>query len=324
MAGAATAPELLRASWREGPCANRLQLFLATTASRVFILPGGRGELALVHNPGRQSAKRPAANGMPPVLREWSESGFNFFRAPAEEIVLRPADSFFVLVNAFPIVHDHFLLVSTEKLPQVVHSGTDRFLANVLDFFVKGGFVNSWIALFNSFGAFASVNHLHVQIMPHPLDGPDHLLRLETARLALRQAFSWGGLMVPNEPGFRCIVLELSGLDFLGNFAAALHRILAILADQDIAHNWVTLRSDALFRIAILPRSLKQAACPGASLEPGGLELLGMLVVYDQGTFEGLGEAEYDCLRASVELTQPRFENLLVKHVVPALDVPPG
>jgi hypothetical protein len=271
----------LLAAWTGGPLAGRLQAFVRAARRREAAL-GGAATLVLVHNELRKSAKRKAEPGHDHVLQPWhGEAAFNFSKVPQDEVVLAPAElpELRLLVNLFPIAEAHCLLASTGPVPQCFTSAASlAFLRAALALYLRdgvGALPRRWVLFFSSFGANASVNNLHAQLIPHPFadDGHDddheehasqgrerRQLYLEAVPLRCAHRRPWGrvlgldeaaaadgarealaaGLLPP--PSLRAVVFDLDCAAGLRDMCADLHALLYWLARADVSHNFCTLR----------------------------------------------------------------------------------
>jgi hypothetical protein len=290
----------LLAAWASGPLAGRLQAFVRAAARREAALCGA-ATLVLVHNELRKSAKRQAEPGHEHVLQPWrGGAAFHFGKVPPDEVVLAPAElpELRVLVNLFPVAEAHCLLASTGPVPQCFTSAaSEAFLRAALALFLRdgvGALPRRWVLFFSSFGANASVNNLHAQLIPHPFaedgHGDDHhghasqgrerrRLYLEAVPLRCAHRRPWGRVLELDEaaaadgarealaagrpappPSLRVVVFDLDSAAGLRDMCGDLHALLDWLARADISHNFCTLRR-------------------GLGLDPGGDSTLRIAVI---------------------------------------------
>lgn len=114
-------------------------------------------DLVFIANPGR--FQKPPATLQHSVLMPFNPTGFNFGRVRPEEMI-GTFQGKTLMVNAFPILRHHFLMVSSphEPLHQAVE-GSDLTAAFAL--LLRLG--DDAKMGYNSTGAFSSINHRHYQ-----------------------------------------------------------------------------------------------------------------------------------------------------------------
>ena len=104
-------------------------------------------------------------------------SAFNFSKVHADEVLFAVADErYSVIVNMYPLARRHVLLCSTEVRPQQLIKDDVGAIAALLS--ASPG-LSAW---YNSWGASASVNHMHVHIVDDALPALRRPLRLAAAR----------------------------------------------------------------------------------------------------------------------------------------------
>ncbi|GBG26419.1 GDP-D-glucose phosphorylase 1 [Hondaea fermentalgiana] len=271
--------------------------------------------IKVVFNPKRKTEKRKASPDHVLVRGPWVESAFNFFKVPDTEVVLQN-ETVRVVFNVFPICDHHFLVHSQRPLAQnFADADSLPFLIFSLQMAMELR-PDRWLLGFNSFGSFASVNHLHTHIMPHPIQG-NGLSVLEAAAVTPFAEYEWGTVLAPSRAGpkhtIECIVFELSEDDEqLESFAEALRLFLGALAQENIAHNFLSLDVPGRpLRIVIFPRAKVSFPKEDARVVPGGFEIFGMPIVFDHDFFESFSSQDYMDLRRGCEMDRTQLEDLL-------------
>ena len=217
------------------------------------------------------------------VSPEIDPTRFNFTKIHPEErlhtIELAGSQYHFV-VNKYPALPRHLLLVSDELRPQVL---THQDLQTIHEFInhQPSTIDHAFLAFFNSWSAAATVNHLHFQIFegPAPIQG----LSLES----VGQSYAAPTYRVPAHPAAN-IVFDAASVDAVWE---EVHRLIS--ANQP--HNLLFSPTHTY----LFPRN-PDPMQKGKEIydeEPGGIEYAGIFIAYDRPTFEGL--------------TLPRIEELL-------------
>jgi len=165
----------LMASWER--CSVRGLFNYDVTKYRTKMLPGSHGFL-LQLNEGRITKKRQTEFLVDKVLQEFDESKFNFTKAFMQEVLFQfdtnaskktevDIDAItgkspdLVIINVSPIEYGHILLV-----PRVLDRLTQIIVPSAMSLALEFSFAvgSPYFRLnYNSFGAYASVNHLHFQ-----------------------------------------------------------------------------------------------------------------------------------------------------------------
>ncbi len=158
---------------------------------------GVRFVVRQVSNLARKAAQRSAASARP----QGTGSVSNAFPIEPELLVARVSDTHVALLNKFPVIPHHLLLVTRRYVPQ-------EALLDLADFEALAACMRGHDALgFYNGGAQAGASqpHKHLQLVPLPL-GPDHAVPMaalfssaprapgvaSVSRLPFRHAFSWG------------------------------------------------------------------------------------------------------------------------------------
>ncbi|XP_078055934.1 GDP-D-glucose phosphorylase 1 [Mustelus asterias] len=226
----------LRSAWEERMTAGCFRYRLPSSGLPSRRLPGPRRFVAQL-NPQRATERR-RPQEIRSLRQPFEPAGFNFTRIPAREVLFRlrregeAEASALLVINVSPLEWGHVLLLPepARGLPQLL---TRESLLRALELL----FLSSEPALrlgFNSLGAAASVNHLHLHAYYL-----GHRLELESApsRPLLAQA---GGRYLPvhrlSQPPGRGLLLYTDGSD-LPRAALTLHALGGLLLRRSLAHN---------------------------------------------------------------------------------------
>jgi len=267
----------------------------------------------VVWNEGRKGKRKPEVEvheDRPSVKNEWNGEAFNFNRVQESEVIWPGGKMCRIIVNKFPIKKGHFLLHCLKPNPQFFESEESRkTLVEVLKIF--NSLDGKWLLLFNSFGALASVNHLHWHILPI-----ENNLHSEWDDFKAWQTFSWGILLLPaGEDSLRCFVFQLNSLQYIDEFSDAIFHLLKFLTTNDIAHNVFNIAGgEGELRIGVLPRKRRIVAEKNADILPGGFEMLGFIVVFSQNAFEGFDSSMHQQLKDISQLENIQDLEFLLKR----------
>lgn len=280
---------MLQAGWRDRVDRGLFRYNLGDLQTR--ILPGPHRFVAQL-NPLRATQRRQPQEILS-IRQEFSSELFNFNKVKPEEVVLElvkdsESSRVVVLVNVSPLEFGHCLLVPDPSrcLPQVltrsaVQAGMESVLLSGDPAFRVG---------FNSLGAFASVNHLHLH--SYYLD---HELNIESTP---------GQPLVP-ERGFHSLqgfpqgFLFYAEPDRVEDVAGAVCQLTDFLVENNTAHNVFMTRGcppyhgdqesrqrrDGL-RVAVWPRLMCLGAKEDSAFNIALCELAGHLPFRTQRDYE--------------------------------------
>uniref|UniRef100_UPI00398F2AF2 GDP-D-glucose phosphorylase 1 n=1 Tax=Pristiophorus japonicus TaxID=55135 RepID=UPI00398F2AF2 len=312
----------LRSAWEERRDCFRYSLPQARPPSRV--LPGPSRLLAQL-NPQRATERRRPQ----PILglrQPFDPRGFHFGRIGAREILfaLRPGqeEEALLVINVSPLEFGHVLLLPepARGLPQVLSRASVLRGLELMFLSSDPGFRVG----FNSLGALASVNHLHLHGYYLP-----HRLRVEWAATEPLTPDRGGGRaghpvhLMSGHPT-RGLVLYTDGTD-IPQTAAALHRLADFLLDRSLAHNLFLTRGCPLggrqedtgsrdgVRLILWPRRSVFGVKEPAAFNVALCELAGHLPVNNPEDYSSLTEEKaLEIIRKYLlpeeELSQLRLE----------------
>jgi len=240
----------------------------------------GKWGIAKGYSPARSAAKRMSTiDGVkegksPQVVSTWNPKEFNFTKAAPEEC-FASLEGEPVLINVSPLMEGHCIVVPRIKecLPQVL---TKEALLLGLRW-AQLSKRSDFRVLFNSLGAYASVNHLH-------LHGG-----------YFGAIFPTGSLPLSKDLNTEAPFLDwfVRGMTCFEDVHEAF-RFIELLQKRNIAHNLIITPNGETF---IFARRIQGRACslPGITPVHGGVrmavvECMGYLVCHDEGTFKHLTE----------------------------------
>ncbi|AWP08678.1 putative GDP-D-glucose phosphorylase 1 [Scophthalmus maximus] len=240
----------VQAGWTDRMARGLFRYNLGDLQTR--ILPGSRGYVAQLNI--QRGAEKRKPQEILSIKQEFNAAQFNFNEINPEEIIFEMLNDtegdtaspgsgrrqqpsrMVVLVNVSPLEFGHCLFVPDPSrcLPQVltqftIHAGIESVLLSSDTGFRVG---------FNSLGAFASVNHLH-------LHGyyMDHELKIESVR---------GKPLVPEKGFYRLLDFPVGFLFYteseeVEEVARAICEVTDFLVDGNIAHNLFLTRGCSPF-----------------------------------------------------------------------------
>ncbi len=348
----------LEQAWRSSesrPITERLAEFLlGTSCTEVAVDSAIKQDVTLlvIENPRRLLNKRPPCKVSSQttsggdaafcVDQPFDDSRFNFFRVDASEEVSMCSKSsqgkewcFRILFNIAPVSSEHFLLVSKCRVGQsfgeLQQPMCFEFLEDILSWFVNEGLGESgnFLLFFSTFGALASVNHLHWQILRRPAMSANQRLMLESLPLEEFKSYTWGELKrssVTAKPSdtnklrhdecLHYVVFQLEDAALVNEYASAVGEFLATLTARNVAHNVCSLHhtenTAALLSLAVVPRRGNDISANFTRYVPGVLEILGIFVVQDALVGDDqIGVRDWETLVEHLTLDKARFQLLL-------------
>lgn len=294
-------------------------------------LPGSHGFL-LQLNEGRITKKRPTEFRVDKVVQEFDEKKFNFTKAHMQEVLFLfdtkassdlaiVGDAFagrspdLVMINVCPIEYGHILLVPRvlDRLAQLVNPSA---MALALQFASAVG--NPYFRVnFNSFGAFASINHLHFQGYFLMAPFPCELVPTMPIADAL---FDSDYVRVSELIGYpvRGWVFEMSATfdHSLEPMAEAVGRVCMKLQEMDVPYNMVIVDCGA--RVILWPQCFLQKLANGeipqelleTQIYPAVSEIAGHVIVKRAKDFEEFDQEKVWKLLSEASLPADRFAAL--------------
>ena len=304
--------------------------FIGTRIARM----GGKHSLLKAIHLGRTGNKRKTKYEEAPqrgvvTVQTFDCELFNFTKVARKEYITDD-----ILINVSPLAFGHFLFCPglNDMRPQTLEKSS---LAQALR--LAGNFSRSDFKLFfNSLGGWASVNHMHFHgvflsgYCTAERDwrgdfreiGQDCCL-FEDGRFPIEHSKVYHKRSTRSEshvfsldyilPGLR---IENSQSDHLLNDA---WKVIDYLLLRDIPHN--VLITDGGRCIYIVPRQVQKVVMLPFSQDNGGIhvasaELFGVVICFDESTFNGLDEANYaDVLRRHVAV-----DAALIQKIIGILD----
>ncbi|XP_053691889.1 GDP-D-glucose phosphorylase 1 [Sabethes cyaneus] len=214
---------------------------------------------------------------------------FNFNKVDSRELMLEftvgnvgtPLVS--ILINNSPLTRNHVLIVPDRRrnLPQVLTedglTAAVQLLLNLQD--------RDYRVVYNSPGALASVNHLHLHLLH-----VKHKLYVEDACLT---ELGNGLYRMDNQPAKAyCSVFDALAGTTVSEFTRQVHRLIRLLIAHDFAHNFMLTWDGGRgkLRALVYPRLV---ACENKQVAPFNVaasELSGFVPLGVESTFEQLDE----------------------------------
>lgn len=300
-----------------------------TSYPRKFI-PGVVKFVALL-NEGRVKKKRKSEFRADKVVQSFDARKFNFEKVVLQEVLfefqLSETDDAphlegegivsnspnLVMLNVNPIETGHILLVPRvlDRLPQII---IPKALFLGLRFASAVG--NSYFRLnYNSFGAFASVNHLHFQgyflMAPYPIErAPTHeLKRLNLTSVLISELRSYP---------VRGWVFEMTSSfdESVKGMVQALSIVCARLQDENIPFNMVI--SDCGARVIVCPQQFGEKMAKDlipqdmkeTEVIPAVSEIAGHFITKHKSDYETLTQKRIFALLAEASLSVEQFSEL--------------
>ncbi|XVF33955.1 hypothetical protein REPUB_Repub18cG0015800 [Reevesia pubescens] len=275
------------------------------TACETKVIPGEYGFIAQL-NEGRHLKKRPTEFRVDKVLQAFDGNKFNFTKVGQEEVLFRfePSDD----GEVSPIEYGHVLLIPRilECLPQRIDH--ESFL---LALYMAAEAGNPYFRLgYNSLGAFATINHLHVQAyylaVPFPIE------KAPTKKLTTLN----GGVIISELLKYPVRGLVFEGGNTLQNLSDNVSDACISLQDNNIPYN--VLISDCGNRIFLLPQCYAEKQALGeVSLElldtqvnPAVWEISGHMVLKRRKDYDEASDENAWRLLAEVSLSDERFREV--------------
>ncbi|XP_077173965.1 GDP-D-glucose phosphorylase 1 [Paroedura picta] len=278
----------LRRGWEDRLARGLFRYRLGELRTRV--LPGPARLVAQL-NPRRGTDRR-APQAVRSVRQGFDAAQFNFTQIrPAEVLFALGARGVLVAINVSPLEFGHVLLLPEPalRLPQEL---TAEALLAGLEALLLSGHPGFRVG-FNSLGAFASVNHLHLHAYYLAWElrvesVPARPLRPEAGLYLLQDGVPAPALLFYSDGGRQ-----------LGQLARRVCRLTGYLARRGIAHNLFATRGAAPdgppdgrpgVRVLLWPRRACFGARPEAAFHVALCELAGHLPLTAARDFEALSE----------------------------------
>lgn len=234
--------------------------------------------------------KRRAPQTIQSIRPTFNPDDFNFNKIDAREVLAEiTVDELPVslLINSSPLTRMHTLICPQRaaNLPQILTAEAVRFAAQLLHSFGKPG----WRIGYNSPGAWASVNHLHLHLLHRPERMYVDTLALKHLRGPLYQ--------LDGDRPVDAFAFRLQNMTNLSRLGADVMRLVSFLCDRDIPHNlFFTLGNNddggELLRIVVFPKAQTSAAKEFSSFNIAFCELSGYVPLGSAVLYAALTEAE--------------------------------
>lgn len=298
------------------------------TACSTKAIPGAYGFIAQL-NEGRGSKKRPTEFRVDQVVQTFDDSKFNFKKAYMKEVLFQfnanavgetaieeeavvTKDPHLVLINVSPIEYGHVLLVPNvlKELPQLVTPETMllalQFAASIDNPYFRVGY--------NSFGAYATINHLHFQgyylMAPYPVE------RAPTEAVnCLASRFSGVRISRLSEYPVRGLVFEKTGS--LEQMSHVLGRACIKLQKMNVPHN--LLISDCGARVFLWPqcyaekqaRNMVPEEILATNVNPAAFEIAGHMILKARKDYEEITQKQAWKMLAEASLSEDKFRDVI-------------
>ncbi|KAF5749992.1 GDP-L-galactose phosphorylase 1-like [Tripterygium wilfordii] len=305
------------------------------TACDSKIISGKYGFIAQL-NEGRHLKKRPTEFRVDQVLQPFDDSKFNFTKVGQEEVLFRfersndreshfypcmpvTADSSspnVVAINVSPIEYGHVLLIP--RVSECLHQRIDHesFLLaltmarEAADPFFRLGY--------NSFGAFATINHLHFQAYYLAVRFPVEKAPTQIITRMAGQGQQDRGVIVSNLLDYpvRGLVFEGEGENTTRDLSNAVASSCISLQNNNIPFN--VLISDCGNRIFLFPQCYSEKQALGevnqeildTHVNPAVWEISGHIVLKQKKNYDDASEAYAWRLLAEASLSETRFREV--------------
>lgn len=301
------------------------------TATSTRRVPGSHGFL-LQLNEGRLTKKRTTEFKLPDVVMDFDESKFNFTKVNMEEVLFQFDTNIahgiqieenattgrspnLVLINVSPIEYGHMLLIPRvlDRLPQLVNE-ENIYLALQFTAAVN----NPYFRLnYNSFGAFATINHMHYQgyfaMAPFPAE------KAPTVTIE-RSVFDSNYVRVSKMTNFPVLgwVFEMVAAfgASLRPMSEAIGTICAKLQEMEVPHNLMV--TDCGSRILMWPQCYQKKLVHGqvpqkyldTGVNPAASEIAGHMIFKRQIDYETYTQGELWKFLSLCSLSDDRFDEL--------------
>lgn len=272
------------------PAAKQAFSNLEQVQTRVLSSSG----LALQHNPARiisTTAKvAPAQTTARPcfLCRE---------NRPVEQISFDAGDGFELLLNPYPILREHFCVVSREHRPQIFQDCYEKMLQ------IAGQLEPGYMIFYNGPRSGASApDHLHMQIGRS--EGIPLLDKLRENEPPAKDE------PITIQPfGFPVIVIKGSDPTKLWDFISGM---TIYDGDYEPRMNVLSFNRDGQVITAVIPRSKHRPDCYYAQegkilVSPGGIDMFGLVITPRKEDFESLTERQVLDIYRQVTPQQPKI-----------------
>lgn len=261
------------------------------------------GLFDLRYIPGRGAKRKEGRSAPTTVLAPFDASAFNFTSIPAEsgERMMRlalPDGTMDLIVNINPFEDGHFIAVpgQSEARPQYLTS-RDLLLALELSHLSR---TPRFKLIYNSRGAYASVNHSHFQGFSYTGVGGEERMPIE--RAALKTVAKVSDVTVATVVGYPAEAVVFFSPD-MKKLALSAAGYVKILQERNIPHNLLITKD----RIYVMPRAFqKDYSATVDDYYIAAIELAGEVVLHTEDAYRGV--TERDIIKAITEISLPGDE----------------
>ncbi len=282
---------ILQEQLQEWPAANEAFQNLEKVETRVLSSSG----LALQHNPAR--IKSTTAKIKPAEVASRSCFLCEDCR-PKEQRSIPLDDKFYLLVNPYPILRDHFCVVSREHRPQEFRDCYQEMLS------IASSLEPDYMIFYNGPRSGASApDHLHMQIG-------------RSNGIPLVDKLRWNDPPQTDEPvtiqpfGFPVIVIKGNDPEKLWNYV---NGMTVYDGEYEPRMNVLSFNREGQVITAIIPRSKHRPDCYYADemgkimVSPGAVDMFGLVITPRKEDFESLTEKQVLDIYRQVTPQQPKI-----------------
>lgn len=266
--------------------------------------PGAK--LTRMYNPGRAAKRGSQVTKMDSVKERYDESKFQFNKAREEEVIVDVTLDGVrcdVLVNTNPFMRGHILITPERERGhnQYFRGETAKVMLEML----RTADRKSFKIAYNSVGAFASINHLHIQAMEYQGLGGKMPVEREERELLFEES----GVLVSTLPGWlvRTLVLESADKKSLND---QLLRLIRTLHTTNTPFNIMGTYDGGIYTIYVYPRKFQSSKLYGTGV--AYMELSGEMALVDSDKdFRKIEEKELQNAIMKEGLDEEEFLNIV-------------
>ena len=250
--------------------------------------------LALQHNPARIISTTAKVKPAETAARSCFLCSEN---RPVEQIAFDAGDGFDLLLNPYPILREHFCVVSREHRPQMFRDCYEKMLR------IAGQLEPGYMIFYNGPRSGASApDHLHMQIG-------------RSEGIPLVDKLRYNEPPQKDEPitiqpfGFPIIIIKGSDPAKLWDYISGM---TIYDGEYEPRMNVLSFNRDGQVITAIIPRSKHRPDCYYADegrilVSPGGIDMFGMIIAPRKEDFESLTEKQVLGIYRQVTQQQPKI-----------------
>jgi len=266
--------------------------------------PGAK--LTRMYNPGRAAKRGSQVTKMDSVKEKYDESKFQFNKAREEEVIVDVTLDGVrcdVLVNTNPFMRGHILITPERERGhnQYFRGETAKVMLEML----RTADRKSFKIAYNSVGAFASINHLHIQAVEYQGLGGKMPVEREERELLFEES----GVLVSTLPGWlvRTLVLESADKKSLND---QLLRLVRTLHTTNTPFNIMGTYDRGIYTIYVYPRKFQSSKLYGTGV--AYMELSGEMALVDSDKdFRKIEEEELQNAIMKEGLDEEEFSSIV-------------